>query len=662
MKKQELEKLIKKQDRLASGHRSCRGCLMPVITRHVLRAVDKPVVVISATSCQEVTTTLYPETSWNVPWIHSVFANCGATASGVSRAYKVLKEKRKLKNISASLEKKDIKFVAFGGDGGCYSSDTEVFTERGFVSVKRMKIGEKIWSINPQTNELEKTKIERIFKYKFKGKMIRGKSKFIDFLVTPDHNIPIWCNGNWKFIKARDLKKRYKTFFMRRFNWHGKRKKFFTIPKIKKYTCQKEYTRFPMKKWLRFLGWYISEGSLYKSSSGYLIRIYQSNSKNKEEIFNLLTDLKIKAFKCARSVDIQSKQIYEYLKENCGKGWKDKKIPKEILDLDKEYLREIFGTLIQGDGSIWKSKDKNRKIPKIVYITGAKALRDSFVELCLKLGYGCTVREDKRENSLKYILGISKIYTKNCLYTKRKLYESYGIKQVSEEFYNGKVYCPQLNKNHILIIKRNGKISANGNSYDIGFQALSGALERGENFLYICYDNEAYMNTGNQRSSATPYAASTTTTPPDTNSFGKPEFRKNLTEIVAAHSIPYVAQASVAFWEDLYQKVKKAVSKKGPSFINILSPCTLGWKFETDLGIELSRLAVETCFWPLYEVENGKYKLNYKPLKKKPIEEFLKLQGRFKHLFKDKKRTDVLKRIQKHIDSEWKKILEKCKI
>jgi pyruvate ferredoxin oxidoreductase beta subunit len=199
-----------------------------------------------------------------------------------------------------------------------------------------------------------------------------------------------------------------------------------------------------------------------------------------------------------------------------------------------------------------------------------------------------------------------------------------------------------------------------GGTYDIGLQALSGALERRHNFVYVCYDNEAYMNTGNQKSGATPEGAATTTTPIGKVRQGKVGVRKNLTEIVAAHNIPYVAQTSVGHWEDLYNKAKKALEIKGPSFINVLSPCTFGWKFPTDMGIEIAKLGVETNFWPLYEIEEGKYKLNYKPQKRKPVTSFMKHQGRYKHLFtKDERNKALFEKIQKHIDSEWEKLVRK---
>jgi len=191
-----------------------------------------------------------------------------------------------------------------------------------------------------------------------------------------------------------------------------------------------------------------------------------------------------------------------------------------------------------------------------------------------------------------------------------------------------------------------------GGTYDIGFQSLSGAVERGHDMLYVCYDNGAYMNTGIQRSSATPFGANTTTCPAGSVIPGKLQKRKDLTKIMAAHGIPYVAQASPSHWADLIKKVRKALEIKGPKFINVISPCNRGWRSKTNDAIMLSRLAVETCYWPLYEVDNGVTKITVKPKEKKPVEEFLRPQGRFKHLFSPENEW-MLRQIQEDIDKDW---------
>ena len=217
-------------------------------------------------------------------------------------------------------------------------------------------------------------------------------------------------------------------------------------------------------------------------------------------------------------------------------------------------------------------------------------------------------------------------------------------------------------------LKQKGKIKdsinfvafgGDGGTYDIGLQALSGALERGHNFVYVLYDNEAYMNTGIQRSSATPYGASTTTAPAGKVHPGKEEFRKDITKIVAAHNVPYVAQASIYNLMDLSMKAEKAFKAQGPAFINVLQPCTLGWRYNPSQTIKIAKLASDCRFWPLYEVEDGNYTLNYNPSNPIPIEEYLKTQGRFKHLFTPSNKY-IIEKIQKHVDSEWEKLLKLC--
>ena len=196
-----------------------------------------------------------------------------------------------------------------------------------------------------------------------------------------------------------------------------------------------------------------------------------------------------------------------------------------------------------------------------------------------------------------------------------------------------------------------------GGTYDIGFQALSGALERGHNFLYVCYDNGAYMNTGVQRSSATPLGSATTTSPAGEVIAGKQEYRKDLTRIVVAHGVPYVAQASPHNWADLAKKATKALAIKGPCFMNVISPCPLGWYTTPQDSMAHAKYAVDTCFWPLYEVEEGVLKVNYKPKEKLPIRDWLKLQGRFKHLFKGD-HEELLTKFQDQVDHDWQRLLD----
>jgi pyruvate ferredoxin oxidoreductase beta subunit len=221
-------------------------------------------------------------------------------------------------------------------------------------------------------------------------------------------------------------------------------------------------------------------------------------------------------------------------------------------------------------------------------------------------------------------------------------------------------------------LKRKGKIPADkeikfvafggdGGTYDIGLQSLSGAMERGHNMVYVCYDNGAYMNTGIQRSGATPFGANTTTTPAGKVKPGKPQQRKDLTQIMVAHNVPYAAQASISHWKDLMDKAEKAFAVDGPAFLNVLAPCPRGWRIGNDATVEISKLAVQTGFWPLYEVVDGEWRLTNKPKELKPLVDFLKPQGRFRHLFKPGNEA-LLEEFQAQIDKNWERLKKRCGI
>jgi pyruvate ferredoxin oxidoreductase beta subunit len=199
-------------------------------------------------------------------------------------------------------------------------------------------------------------------------------------------------------------------------------------------------------------------------------------------------------------------------------------------------------------------------------------------------------------------------------------------------------------------------MGGDGATSDIGFQALSGALERGHDFLYLMFDNEAYMNTGIQRSSATPWGAATTTSPVGKKSIGQKTRKKNMPAIVAAHDIPYVATACPGYPFDMMEKVKKGLAVNGPAFISVFSVCPTGWRSAPDLSVRLGRLAVETGIFPLYEVENGKYTLNLDPSPLRPVQDYLKLQGRFRHLSEG-----MVKQIQDRVIKDYEALKEKAK-
>jgi pyruvate ferredoxin oxidoreductase beta subunit len=198
-------------------------------------------------------------------------------------------------------------------------------------------------------------------------------------------------------------------------------------------------------------------------------------------------------------------------------------------------------------------------------------------------------------------------------------------------------------------------MAGDGGTADIGLQALSGALERGHNMIYVCTDNEAYMNTGIQRSSSTPFGASTTTTPAGKVMQGQITWKKNMPAIAAAHNIPYVATACPSYPIDLIQKVKKAAEIEGPAYLHILSVCPTGWRSAPELSIKLGRLAAETGVFPIYEVEHGEYKLNIDFPQLRPLKDYTRLQGRFRHLT-----DEMLQKIEKRVHQEYEQLKEKA--
>jgi len=230
----------------------------------------------------------------------------------------------------------------------------------------------------------------------------------------------------------------------------------------------------------------------------------------------------------------------------------------------------------------------------------------------------------------------------------------------------------------LKILKKKGRIkqeqidviafAGDGGTYDIGIQALSGAVERGHDFLFVLYDNEAYMNTGIQRSGGTPLGASTTTSQAGSVVPGKLENKKPIADIMVAHDMPYVATASPFYWRDLLIKVRKGLEVNGPAFLHVFAPCPRGWRSDPAKSIELSKLAVETCVFPLWEAVDGEYQLSapskalaLSPKNKKPVADYLKTQGRFSHLFTPKYEK-MLSEVQQITDERWKRLLKKCGI
>ncbi len=288
--------------------------------------------------------------------------------------------------------------------------------------------------------------------------------------------------------------------------------------------------------------------------------------------------------------------------------------------------------------------------------------------LCAGCGAGIAVRGVLRalEEKDKAVIGNATgcLEVSSFIYPNTAYYDSY----IHSAFENAGATMSGVEAAY-NVLKKKGKVKetykfitfgGDGGTYDIGLQSLSGAMERGHDMVYVCYDNEAYMNTGIQRASSTPRFADATTSPAGSVIPGKVQNKKNLTEIMAAHNIPYAAQTTfIGDFRDLHAKAHKAIYTEGACFLNVLAPCPRGWRYEASDLPKICKAAVDTCVWPLYEVEHGEWRLTYEPRRKQPVEEFLSLQGRFKHMFK-KGNEWMIEETQQYVDEQWEKLLQKC--
>ncbi len=308
------------------------------------------------------------------------------------------------------------------------------------------------------------------------------------------------------------------------------------------------------------------------------------------------------------------------------------------------------------------------KVPSVKELTKRPDLLAGGHRLCA----GCSEAIIVRQALLASPYPLVAINATGCLEVATTIfpYTAWRIPWIHDAFENAAATASGVEAAY-RALRRQGKIpdreirfvvfGGDGGTYDIGFQSLSGAFERGHRLLYICLNNEGYMNTGIQRSSATPLGGQTTTSPVGSVVVGKPQWRKDLTGIMAAHNVPYVAQTAAIPIRitDLAGKVIRALEANGPAFINCYAACNRGWRHEPADGVRITQLAVDTCYWPLFEVIEGEWRLNYRPKEKKPIAEFLEPQGRFRHLLKAENRH-LLDQFQAKVDEEWGRLLKRC--
>jgi pyruvate/2-oxoacid:ferredoxin oxidoreductase beta subunit/intein/homing endonuclease len=667
-----IKELAKRESRFVSGHRLCAGCGAGIIMRHVLLAIDKPVIATCATGCVEVASTIFPYSSWKIPWIHSAFENSAATISGIESTYKVFRREGKID--------KDIVFVAFGGDGGtydiglqalsgaaerghnvlyvcynneaymnCLSISSLVLTKNGIKNIKDIKVGDLVYAFDQNKRELVVKKCSGVFDNGIKP-VYELQTLHYSIKATPNHPfLVLKRNGKgkrntfvWKQlseIKIGDeivVCKNINPGKSFKFSFQKVNKGDYKVNKINEVNIP-EYSNTDLMK---YLGIYVGDGWV-RSEKGEVGFALPKRSKEREIL--------IKLHKKIFGGKIREDNMYVYINsvnlarfiESLGfnKGAKNKTIPPWIFTLPVEERESFIEGLILSDGYkignsyryVSASEELLKNLKMLLLITGYKVGKIHWQKK--EKGTKCANRELLNDSKYGYICFSKR---KNCNLKKYlNQYKSWDFLIDNKFFSTEKVKSIKYLLDEPVIDLR---------------------IEDQHNFIA---NGIVVHNTGIQRSGATPKYAYTTTSPVGKVIPGKLQWKKNLPEIMVAHGIPYVATAIPGRWNDLVSKVEKAVKINGFKFIEVLSPCRLGWSHEPELTMEISRIAVETCIWPLYEVIEGKYRLTYKPKEKKPVSEWFKLQGRFRHLLLPEN-APLLEEIQKEVDRRWEELLKKC--
>jgi pyruvate/2-oxoacid:ferredoxin oxidoreductase beta subunit len=646
------------QEFFCRGHTACAGCGEAICMRHMLKAVDKDTILVSATGCSEVVSTQFPFTAWKLPYLHAAFETAASAASGVYRALKIQGKKTKVFAFGGDGATFDIGFGALSGAAergedfvyvcldneaymNCLSLDTFVMTENGLKRVIDIKLGEKVYAFNQKKHELVLKKCSGIFDNGIK-KTYEVKTLHHSIKATSNHPFLTLKRkgkgkeGNFVWKTLEKLRKNDEIVVIKKIK-EGKSKKFKPITLSKKgdYKVNKiNKVCIPDKsspKLMELLGLYVGDGwtRAAKAETGFAL---PEGTKARARLIKLCKDIfKTKLSKDKNYVYIYSVNLANFIDSlEFGKGAKNKIIPPWIFTLS-EIEREAFVKgLMLSDG--YKINNSHR------YVSASLDLLKTLRLLLQLTGYRvgkihCQTKSKGTNVVYRKLLEDSK-YGYICFSKKTKPDISKYLSQTKQrDFLVDNDFFSTEKITEIKFVKEEPTI-------DLRVQGE-------HNFVA---DGIVVHNTGIQRSGATPKFAATTTSPAGKAVHGKTEWKKPLPIILAAHGC-YVATANIAYLKDLIDKVKKAVEFKGLGYVQCYTPCVPGWKTDPAMTVEISKLAFNTCIYPLYEIENGVIKINKEPAEKKPIKEYLKLQGRFKHLTEEE-----INIIQQNVDYNWEKL------
>jgi len=649
---------IPEEELMTSGHKACQGCSGAMAMRYALKALGKDTIVVIPACCWTVFEGEFPYTCLRVPLLHTAFETAASASSGVRAALKVRGKDNVnvmawagdggtfdigLQALSGAVERnEDFIYVCYDNEGymNCLSTSSLIMTKQGLKRITDIRIGDDVYAFDQNTHQLVIKKCSGVFD---------NGVKEVYELQTLHHSIK--ATGNHPFLTLKR-------------NGRGRKNEFVwkTLEELKigdevialKNIDEGESYKFEFSKvkngdykvthlndtaipessspdLMKFLGLYVGDGWVRteKGETGFAL---PEGSKGRDAL-----------------IEVQSKLF----------GGK--------LSTDKIYIYIYSVNIARFIDSLgFGSGARNKIIPPWVFTLPIKE-KESFIEgLMLSDGY-------KTENSSRYVsasielLRMLRLFLQTMGYrvgkihrqTKRKGTECVGRELLNDSEYgyicfskkgkwNTAKYPDQYKYQNFLIDNKYFEIEK---IKEIRLASLEPTLDlRVEDEHNFIADGIVVHNTGIQRSSSTPYGAWTSTTPIESFEQGH---KKNIVEIMVAHEIPYTATACVAYPEDLVRKIQRAKDIRGSKFIHILAPCPAGWRFPTSLTVKVARMAVETNVFPLYEVECGKYTINRKP-KKRPIKEYLEMQGRFKHL-----PEEIIDKLQAKVDENWSKLIKK---
>ncbi len=663
---------LSREELLAQGHRACAGCGSVLVMRYALKASGKNVIICHATGCMEVVSSPYPETAWKVPWIHVAFENAAAVASGVSRALKT------------AGKDKETKVMAIGGDGGtfdiglqalsgavergenicyicydnaaymnCLSLDSMIMTEKGLRKITDITVGEKVYAFDQKTHKLVLKKCTGVFDNGIK-KVFELNTLHHSIKATSNHPfLTLKRNGKgkettleWKTLA--ELKKGDEVIVLKKV-LEGKGHTFDKINFSKKgdYKVNKihdiKLPKISSPELMEFLGLFVGDGwiRLKKAEVGFALPKNSTGRKRAKQIYK-------RVFGSAKNISDKEKNYIHIYSVNLakfidslgfGSGAKNKTVPSWVFTLPDEEKEAFLKGLMLSDGYRFGNSFR--------YVSASQDLLKS-LRLLLQ--------------TMNYQVGKIHLQTKKkgtfCVYRQLLEDSTYGYicfskkKQADIEQYLSQIKQRDFFADNDFFSTE--KITAI--NYVKEEPTLDLRVDGEHNFIA---DGIVVHNTGVQRSGATDKYAATTTTPAGKKIHGKVEYKKNMPFIIAGHGNCYVATANIAYPLDLVKKIKKGLERNGPAYIQVFSTCQPGWKHELNSAIAVSKLAFETNFYPLFEIEDGIVKISMKQPQRKPVEEFFKTQGRFKHLTKEE-----IDEHQKHIDETMAELekMQECKV